>query len=218
MAGLAGFENWSSITAPGNSLTSCLAFSIAPFIPLSAGVSTSSAPKAPRSFLRSSDMDSGMVTMSFRPSAAATKASPTPVLPDVGSTMVPPGGSLPFCRASRIMDTAILSFTEAIGLKDSSFTSTSAPACGASLRSLTTGVPPIVCSIPSKILVCIPCLLVEIHRLLAAIALQRTKKAHLDRVGFCTLRNSVFRRSATSQCVPHPPDSVGHNRYRRLLR
>jgi len=51
-------------------------------------VRTSSAPKACNRTLLSRDMDAGMVRISLYPLAAATKARPMPVLPDVGSTRV----------------------------------------------------------------------------------------------------------------------------------
>lgn len=51
-------------------------------------VKTSSAPKACSSTRLSKDMDAGMVRISLYPFAAATKASPMPVFPDVGSTRV----------------------------------------------------------------------------------------------------------------------------------
>ncbi len=57
-------------------------------LPLAGSVRTSSAPKALNRILRSSDMEAGMVSTSLYPLAAAMKASPMPVLPDVGSTRV----------------------------------------------------------------------------------------------------------------------------------
>ena len=51
-------------------------------------VKTSSAPKACSRTRLSRDMDAGMVRISLYPFAAATKASPMPVFPDVGSTRV----------------------------------------------------------------------------------------------------------------------------------
>ena len=49
-----------------------------------------------------------------------------PVLPLVGSMISAPGFSLPSFSAASIMANAILSFTELPGLKDSTFTTTSA--------------------------------------------------------------------------------------------
>ncbi len=61
-------------------------------------------------------------------------ARPTPVLPEVGSTMVPPGCSSPEASAASIMRVAIRSFTEPPGLRYSIFASTIG-ASGWSLRS-----------------------------------------------------------------------------------
>ena len=57
----------------------------------------------------------------------ATIASPTPVLPEVGSTIVPPGLSSPEASAASIIRTAIRSFTEPPGLRYSTLASTSGP-------------------------------------------------------------------------------------------
>lgn len=57
-------------------------------LPLAGSVSTSSAPNALRRILRSRDMEAGMVSTSLYPRAAAMKARPMPVFPDVGSTRV----------------------------------------------------------------------------------------------------------------------------------
>jgi hypothetical protein len=57
---------------------------------------------------------------------AATIARPMPVLPDVPSTMVPPGFNWPDFSASSIMRIAMRSLIELPGLKVSSLTSTSA--------------------------------------------------------------------------------------------
>ena len=58
-------------------------------------------------------------------------ASPTPVLPEVGSTIVPPGRSFPSFSAASIMARPIRSLLEPPGLRNSSFASsvggTSAP-------------------------------------------------------------------------------------------
>lgn len=56
--------------------------------PLAGSVRISSAPKALSRILRSRDMDAGMVSTNLYPLAAAMKARPMPVLPDVGSTSV----------------------------------------------------------------------------------------------------------------------------------
>jgi hypothetical protein len=52
-------------------------------------------------------------------------ASPTPVLPEVGSTIVPPGLSDPSASAASTMRSAIRSFTDPPGLRYSTFASTS---------------------------------------------------------------------------------------------
>jgi hypothetical protein len=77
--------------------------------------------------------------------AAQTKARAIPVLPLVGSTIVvSPGRMRPSCSAASIIAAPIRSFTEAIGLSDSSFTTISAePSLGIRL-SLTSGVLPII--------------------------------------------------------------------------
>jgi hypothetical protein len=54
----------------------------------------------------------------------ATIASPTPVLPDVGSMIVPPAMSLPWRSADSIIRSAILSFTEPPGFRYSTLTRT----------------------------------------------------------------------------------------------
>ena len=59
--------------------------------------------------------------------AWATIASPTPVLPEVGSTIVPPGWSSPEASAASIIRVAIRSFTEPPGLRYSTLASTSGP-------------------------------------------------------------------------------------------
>src|SRR3990172_1577 len=69
-------------------------------------------------------------------------ASPTPVLPLVGSTMVSPGFSSPRASASSIMLRAMRSFTLPAGLSDSSLPSTSADPSGTTRRSRTRGVLP----------------------------------------------------------------------------
>lgn len=70
-----------------------------------------------------------------------------PVLPDVGSMMVlTPGLILPAFSAASIMATPMRSFTDDIGLKNSSLARISAlapPACGTRLRR-TSGVAPMV--------------------------------------------------------------------------
>ena len=100
---------------------------------------------------RSTDMVSGMVRTSGIPRAAQTKASPTPVLPEVGSITVTPSRITPLSRASSIIDLPIRSLTLDMGLKDSSLKRTSAPRSLPSLGVRTRGVPPIVSTTLSKI-------------------------------------------------------------------
>ena len=61
-------------------------------------------------------------------------ASPTPVLPEVGSTMVPPGWSSPEASAASIIRVAIRSFTEPPGLRYSTLASTSGPRRAVAVR------------------------------------------------------------------------------------
>jgi len=61
---------------------------------------------------RSTVMVSGMVKMQRRPSAAAVKAMPIPVLPLVGSTITFPGRSSPRSIAASNIATPIRSLTE----------------------------------------------------------------------------------------------------------
>ena len=67
-------------------------------------------------------------------------ASEMPVLPDVGSRMVCPGEIAPRSSASSIMALATRSFTEPVGLCDSSFAQTRTPGLGESRLSSTRGV------------------------------------------------------------------------------
>src|SRR5437667_1359604 len=55
------------------------------------------------------------------PLIAAAIASPTPVLPEVGSTIVPPGRSFPSRSAASSIASPIRSFTEPPGFRYSSF-------------------------------------------------------------------------------------------------
>src|SRR5438552_12023854 len=64
---------------------------------------------------------SGIVQTRRYPFSAAAIARPTPVLPLVGSTIVPPGFSRPRFSASSIIARPIRSFTEPPGLSISSF-------------------------------------------------------------------------------------------------
>ena len=78
--------------------------------------------------------------------AAATKASPMPVLPLVGSIRVAPGFKSPLASRAAIMDTPIRSFTLEVGLKNSSLASTVATGFSSAVRlgRRTSGVSPMV--------------------------------------------------------------------------
>ena len=67
-------------------------------------------------------MLSGMQRITLKPSAAPHIATPIPVLPLVGSTIVSPCFSVPSASILVIILNAILSFTEPPGLKNSNFT------------------------------------------------------------------------------------------------
>src|SRR3954464_6451668 len=62
--------------------------------------------------------------MHLYPRCWATRARPMPVLPLVGSTIVPPGRSAPPASAASTMRTAIRSFTDPPGLRYSTLAST----------------------------------------------------------------------------------------------
>ncbi|MBT9162661.1 MAG: hypothetical protein DDT27_01220 [Dehalococcoidia bacterium] len=143
ISGFAGFLNCWGMKHLGFSAANSSAFLIAPFIPSAPGVSTSSAPKADKSCLRSRDMVSGMVRISRYPRAAQTKARAMPVLPLVGSTITVSLLISPFSSASTIIDTPMRSFTLLMGLKDSSFATTSASNPSVMRFNLTSGVFPI---------------------------------------------------------------------------
>src|SRR6185295_1069552 len=71
-------------------------------------------------------MLSGMTRTSLYPLTAATMARPMPVLPEVGSTITPPGLSLPDASASTTIDSAMRSLIDAPGLTRSCLIHTSA--------------------------------------------------------------------------------------------
>ncbi len=83
--------------------------------------------------------------------AAHTKASPMPVLPEVGSTITVSRSIRPDASAASIMARPMRSFTEESGLKNSHLPSRSAvtPASAARRESRTSGVAPIVSSTES---------------------------------------------------------------------
>ncbi len=64
------------------------------------------------------------------------------MLPDVGSTIVPPGSSRPASSAASTIFTAIRSFTEPPGLKYSTLASTVAAIPSVTCDSRTSGVSP----------------------------------------------------------------------------
>src|SRR5579863_9772516 len=69
-------------------------------------------------------------------------ARPTPVFPEVGSTIVPPGRSFPSRSAASIIGNPMRSFTEPPGFRYSSLARISAPPGGLSLSSRMMGVAP----------------------------------------------------------------------------
>src|SRR5665811_1029523 len=76
------------------------------------------------------------------PLRCATRASPTPVFPLVGSTMVPPGRSSPEASAASIIRSAIRSLMDPPGLRYSTLASTVALSPAVTVLSRTSGVPP----------------------------------------------------------------------------
>src|SRR5437764_14858219 len=69
-----------------------------------------------------------------------------PVLPEVGSSTVCPRRSAPFSSASSIRARATLSFTEPVGLRDSSLAHTCTPGLGDSRGSSNSRVLPLECT------------------------------------------------------------------------
>src|SRR4051794_38995831 len=86
---------------------------------------------------------SGTTKTHLYPRSWATMARPTPVLPEVGSTIVPPGRSAPEASAASIIRTAIRSLTEPPGLKYSTLAITWPSRPAVTFRSRTRGVFPI---------------------------------------------------------------------------
>ncbi len=111
ISGLAGFLNCCGMKYFGSLLASSVALAMAPPMPSGPGVRISSAPYARSSIRRSLLIVSGMVSTILMPRAAHTIARAMPVLPLVGSTMVPPGLSFPSRSAASIMATPMRSFT-----------------------------------------------------------------------------------------------------------
>src|SRR5690242_14830505 len=103
-----------------------------------------SAPSARSSRAFSCDILSGIVNTQRYPFTAAAIASPTPVFPDVASTMRPPGFRRPSRSAASIIATPIRSFTEPPGLKNSALAYTGVRRPCVTWFSRISGVQPIV--------------------------------------------------------------------------
>src|SRR5881397_2842484 len=103
-----------------------------------------SAPSARSSRAFSCDILSGMVKMQRYPFTAAASASPTPVLPDVASTIKPPGLRRPSRSAASIIATPMRSFTDPPGLKNSALAYTGVRIPCVTRFSRTSGVQPMV--------------------------------------------------------------------------
>src|SRR5205814_8037128 len=103
-----------------------------------------SAPSARSSRAFSCDILSGIVKMQRYPFTAAASASPTPVLPEVASTIRPPGLRRPSRSAASIIASPIRSFTEPPGLKNSALAYTGVRTPCVTRFSRTSGVQPIV--------------------------------------------------------------------------
>src|SRR5437016_7914195 len=95
---------------------------------------------------------SGIVNMHLYPLTAATIASATPMFPEVGSTMVPPGFSNPLRSASSTTASAIRSLTLRPGLHASTFAQTVAPTPTVTWLSRMRGVLPTASRTLDKIL------------------------------------------------------------------
>src|SRR6266480_3184882 len=103
-----------------------------------------SAPRARSRRAFSCDILSGIVKMQRYPFTAAAIASPTPVLPEVASTIRPPGLRRPSRSAASIIATPMRSFTEPPGLKNSALAYTGVRIPCVTRFSRTSGVQPIV--------------------------------------------------------------------------
>ena len=125
---LAEFSNCCKTNAFGVFEAISSALATAPFMPFAGSVNTNFAPNAASMTRRSSDILAGIVKMRSYPFAAATKANPMPVFPDVGSTsVVTPGRIIPLLSASSIMLRPMRSFTLLQGLLLSSLAAIVAP-------------------------------------------------------------------------------------------
>src|SRR5467141_4131342 len=103
-----------------------------------------SAPRARSSRAFSCDILSGMVKMQWYPFTAAAIARPTPVLPDVASTIKPPGLSFPSRSAASIIARPMRSLTDPPGLKSSDLPNTGVRIPRVTLLIRISGVQPIV--------------------------------------------------------------------------
>src|SRR3954471_9039299 len=83
-----------------------------------------------------------MTKTQWYPLSAAAIARPTPVFPEVGSTIVPPGFSSPSRSAASIIASPIRSFTDPPGFRYSSFARIRGPPAGEIASSRTIGVRP----------------------------------------------------------------------------
>src|SRR6266702_5864292 len=103
-----------------------------------------SAPRARSRRAFSWDILSGIVKMQRYPLTAAAIARPTPVFPDVASTIKPPGLSFPSRSAASIIASPIRSFTDPPGLKNSALAYTRVRIPCVTRFSRTSGVQPMV--------------------------------------------------------------------------
>ena len=104
---------------------------------------------APNAFSKrtfSCDILSGIVKMQRYPLSAAAMARPTPVLPLVASTIVPPGLSVPARSCDSIIGMPTRSFTLPPGLKKSAFPNNGVRMPRATRDRRIIGVQPIVSS------------------------------------------------------------------------
>ena len=103
-----------------------------------------SAPSARSRRAFSCDILSGIVKMQRYPFTAAASARPTPVFPDVASTINPPGLRRPSRSAASIIAKPMRSFTDPPGLKNSALAYTGVRIPRATLLIRISGVQPIV--------------------------------------------------------------------------
>src|SRR5262245_13569818 len=113
-----------------------------------------SAPRARSNRAFSCDILSGIVKMQRYPFTAATRARPTPVLPDVASTIRPPGLRRPSRSAASIIARPMRSLTDPPGLKNSALAYTGVRIPRVTWLSRISGVQPIVSRTLSYGLVC----------------------------------------------------------------